>query len=124
MPRRLYTPELANKSLPLVARIARDIQAEARQIQALWVRLQAPGHGDRRALEDQLAEHRDAFATLSDELTQLGVELKDPLTGLLDFRARRGGHEVYLCWRLGEGAVAFWHTLDGGFAGRRPMQEF
>lgn len=124
MPRRLYTPELANKSLPLVARIARDIQATARQIQALWVRSQAPGHSDRQELEDALTQHRETFAALSDELTQLGVELKDPLTGLLDFRARRGNEEVYLCWRLGEDAVAFWHTLDGGFAGRRPMSEF
>jgi len=50
-----------------------------------------------------------------------GVEVKDPLTGLIDFRSLRAGQEVYLCWRLGEGGIAWWHTLDGGVQGRRPL---
>ena len=58
------------------------------------------------------------------ELAELGVEVKDMNTGLIDFRAHRDGEEVYLCWRLGEGdRIAWWHTLDGGFLGRRPLVE-
>ncbi|MEN9933533.1 MAG: hypothetical protein RLZZ387_112 [Chloroflexota bacterium] len=53
----------------------------------------------------------------------LGVELKDPATCLVDFRALRDGVEVYLCWRYGEPRVAFWHPLEAGFAGRQPIDE-
>jgi hypothetical protein len=52
-----------------------------------------------------------------------GVELKDPATGLLDFPALRDGVEVYLCWRYGEPRVAYWHPIETGFAGRRPLEE-
>ena len=53
-----------------------------------------------------------------------GAEIKDLNSGLLDFRALRGGREVYLCWKHGESAIEFWHELDTGFAGRRPIEEF
>ena len=52
----------------------------------------------------------------------LGVELKDPATGLLDFRAMRAGRAVYLCWRYGEPRIGFWHPLDTGIAGRQPLK--
>ncbi len=58
------------------------------------------------------------------EIAALGVEVKDPDRGLVDFRAMRRGREVYLCWRLGEGdRIRFWHDLDSGFAGRRAIDE-
>ena len=56
-----------------------------------------------------------------EELTALGVQVKDLDTGLVDFPAWRDGEEVLLCWRLGEDEIAWWHTLDGGFAGRQPL---
>jgi len=58
------------------------------------------------------------------ELAELGVEVKDMDSGLIDFRTERDGEEVYLCWRLGEGdRIAWWHTLEGGFRSRRPIVE-
>lgn len=54
-------------------------------------------------------------------LHELGVELKDPAIGLIDFRSLRDGRVVYLCWRLGEPTIAYWHDLDTGFAGRQPL---
>ena len=58
------------------------------------------------------------------EIAELGIEVKDPGRGLIDFRTRRGGEEVYLCWRLGEGdRIGWWHTIEGGFAARRPLAE-
>ena len=51
----------------------------------------------------------------------IGCEVKDVQTGLVDFRAMRDGRAVYLCWRLGEEDIAFWHELDAGFAGRQPL---
>jgi hypothetical protein len=56
-----------------------------------------------------------------EELTELGVQVKDLDTGLVDFPSFRDGDEVLLCWQLGEDEIAWWHTLDGGFAGRQPL---
>jgi hypothetical protein len=54
-----------------------------------------------------------------DELTSIGIQLKDVDTGLLDFPAIREGEEVLLCWSVGEPAVEWWHGLEDGFAGRQ-----
>ncbi len=51
----------------------------------------------------------------------LGLELRDIDAGLVDFPCQRDGRVVYLCWRYGEDAIRFWHDLDAGFAGRRPL---
>ena len=58
-----------------------------------------------------------------EELHKLGVELKDPNTGLVDFPSMRNAREVYLCWRLGEPGVEYWHELNAGFAGRQSIKE-
>jgi hypothetical protein len=57
------------------------------------------------------------------EIEKLGVEVKDPATGLMDFPALRDGDVVYLCWRYGEPCVGFWHPLETGFTGRQPLDE-
>ena len=58
------------------------------------------------------------------EIAELGVEVKDPDQGLIDFRTTRRGREVYLCWKLGEGErIAFWHDLETGFAGRKIIED-
>jgi hypothetical protein len=53
----------------------------------------------------------------------LGITLRDIETGLIDFPALVSGRQVWLCWRSGETDVAFWHELDTGFGGRRPLIE-
>ena len=65
-------------------------------------------------------ETLDAFVA---ELHDLGVELKDPVTGLVDFRTLVEGREAYLCWKLEEDEIGWWHELDAGVAGRRPVSE-
>ena len=58
------------------------------------------------------------------ELASLGIEVKDPGRGLIDFRTMLRGREAYLCWQLGEGErISFWHDLDAGFAGRRIIED-
>src|SRR5215472_14681603 len=52
------------------------------------------------------------------EVEGLGIVLRDPSTGLVDFPAHRSGRPVYLCWRLGEDSVDWWHPRDTGIAGR------
>jgi hypothetical protein len=51
----------------------------------------------------------------------LGCELKDVEEGLIDFPAVREGREIYLCWRLGEPSIGWWHDRTVGFAGRQPL---
>ncbi len=55
------------------------------------------------------------------QIARLGVELKNIATGLIDFPAMRQNEIVLLCWKLGEGDIAYWHDLQSGFAGRRPL---
>jgi hypothetical protein len=65
-----------------------------------------------------------AQEALKTELVWLGdrsILLRDPETGLIDFPARRDGRRVFLCWRLGEDRVAWFHDEQTGFSGRRPL---
>lgn len=55
------------------------------------------------------------------ELAELGIMLRDSETGLVDFPAEREGRRVFLCWRLGEAEVAFYHEETTGFSGRKPV---
>jgi hypothetical protein len=59
---------------------------------------------------------------LSTKVNDMGVELKDPGQGLIDFPSIRSGRVVYLCWRLDDGdQIEWWHETEAGFAGRQPL---
>jgi hypothetical protein len=58
---------------------------------------------------------------LSADIDRLGVILRDPDTGLVDFAAVREEQPIYLCWRLGEARIGFWHPRDTGYMGRQPL---
>jgi len=77
---------------------------------------------------DTLNEFPDEFLQVIEiiqALTHEGIIIKGIEEGLVDFPAlRENGEEVYLCWKSGEPHILFWHTLDGGFRGRRPISEF
>jgi hypothetical protein len=60
---------------------------------------------------------------LVERINDMGCELKDADMGLLDFRTLMDGREVYLCWKLGEEHVAYWHDMETGFAGRQPLED-
>ncbi len=57
------------------------------------------------------------------EIDEIGVQIKDLDTGLLDFPCRRDEEIVLLCWRSGESAIEHWHTLESGFQGRQPIDD-
>ncbi len=58
-----------------------------------------------------------------DTVLSMGCLVKDLDTGLVDWYAKDGDDDVFLCWRFGEPEVAFFHGIDAGFAGRRPVSE-
>jgi hypothetical protein len=63
----------------------------------------------------------DNFGQISREIEKLGVIVKDLDQGLCDFPYQREGRIVYLCWKLGEEEVSWWHDVDAGFDGRMPL---
>jgi hypothetical protein len=72
------------------------------------------------------AVFRGFYEALSDEIENvraLGGQVKDIDSGLVDFPGRRGPEEILLCWKLGEKKIEFWHTVNGGFSSRRPIDE-
>jgi hypothetical protein len=73
----------------------------------------------RKAYDAQLQTVKDSLA----EIDAIGVQVKDIDTGLLDFPCLIEGDTVLLCWKMGESRIEFWHTLDGGFAGRQPLDD-
>ena len=122
--RRYFTLSEARRALPLVRRIAAD--ARATQLERLRLHGELSGQrpvsaDEAAALRKDLQRQTDRLEELVAELTQVGVEMKDPLRGLLDFPARHESRAVYLCWQAGEETVAFWHEVDGGYAGRKSV---
>src|SRR5262245_33878949 len=120
---RLFTLAEAEALLPTIGPILEAIRAERRalgqaegQVARQLGVVRGNGHpggagacGRRREEAPGAARRLQASA---DELAALGVELKDPETGLVDFRAEREGRVVYLCWRLGEPRIDWWHELE------------
>ncbi len=66
-------------------------------------------------------EYLECFERWMIEITDCGVILRDIRSGLLDFPARKGKVDYFLCWRLGEKGIDFWHLENDGFQGRRPL---
>jgi Uncharacterized conserved protein (DUF2203) len=121
---RHYTVEQANSALGWVAerierlRTARlglgDEQARA----ALSEAGPTNGGGEPgRVVSEAFLEMRSALF----ELQEMEVVLRDLDRGLVDFPSIRDGREVFLCWEEGEDEVGWWHDLDAGYGGRRPL---
>jgi hypothetical protein len=75
----------------------------------------------RRKAEREKAVQRAKDAL--EEITAAGVQVKDLEMGLLDFPCKVDGEIILLCWRLGEDAITHWHSVEEGFAGRKPIDE-
>jgi hypothetical protein len=130
-PKRRFSLEQANSTLPLVKRIVRDIvrtHSEVLKCQQQLERATGARQQQRQQpaptpqeTQGQLERHMTRLEDYVEELTEVGAELKDYQMGLIDFIGRHQGHDVCLCWKLGEERIAYWHELDAGFAGRQPV---
>ncbi len=122
MARKHYSVEEANALLPHLAPCLVELRAkfeEATEIRVAMARIAAgDGWSERRAEWSQTLER---VAELVDRLRAWNVELKEVSTGLVDFPTVMEGRDAYLCWRLGEPEVAYWHFPEDGFAGRKPL---
>ena len=132
MAERHFTPEEANSLLEQVRPLAESLVAHRRAFTVAAARRarltqRISGNGgdfdpqEPSELDEQLQREAEAVASAVQELQALGVLVKDIDRGLVDFPALRDGDEVLLCWQVGEGEVAYWHGLEEGFAGRKPL---
>ena len=129
---RYFTVEEANELLAQVRPLAEQMVSHRRSLALATVRhariaatIATNGGGVRPHEVDRLQETIEAEAAhvvrCVEALQALGILVKDLDEGLVDFPALRGEEEVLLCWRLGEDEVGFWHSVEDGFAGRRPL---
>lgn len=128
-----YTVKEANAMLPQLTRLLVQMQAQARQHGMVRTRIDdvartVKSNGHHNPIEDPMVSQVSGALAESlrdglEKLAEWNIDLKDVSTGLVDFPALRDGREVYLCWRLGELRVGFWHELDTGFAGRQPLDD-
>jgi hypothetical protein len=127
---RTFTPAEANSALAQVRPAAermvslrerlRELERNRRELVQTIA-----GNGSGFAVNDARREDFDALLeeleAAVEELEALGIVVKDADLGLVDFPARRHGEDVLLCWHVGEERVAFWHGLEEGYAGRKPV---
>jgi len=131
VPDRTFTPTEAQALLdevvrPLAERMV-ELCAAVEPLQREWrtivIAIGSNGGGldHERAseLRESLEQAQAEVGELVNEVLALGV--KDPAQGLLDFPAVIDGQPALLCWLVGEERIEFWHTLEGGFAGRQPL---
>jgi hypothetical protein len=132
MPPTLFSRDEAEAMLPQIApllwqaqRLKRDHDEAQEQLAALEAKGRGNGHGlDADVARARLAIQKAATAIngIIDRTRGMGIEVKDLDLGLVDFRSQMGDREVYLCWKLGEEHVAWWHELDTGYASRQPLE--
>jgi len=127
MEERIFTLEEARYLLPRLRSIMEDAGQEWRRMKLLNPEIQK--------LRDKAS--MDAFSPygvpyvhslshlvyLLQQIKDMGVVVKDVDQGLCDFPYMRHGKVVYLCWRLGEESIGYWHEIETGFAGREPLDE-
>ena len=128
---RFFTLEQASRLLPEVDRLlrhavkARAHYGHAEAALSTWqVRIATMGgmavdRDSVRGLQETRSAAAQRLQELLQSLTELGVQVKDLDTGLVDFPTRYCGEDVLLCWRLGEAAIGYWHGPEDGFGGRQ-----
>lgn len=134
---KVFTVEQANRMLPNVRQILASLRQQRDALRVLehavavteLEGLQPDGTPDPRARE-RVAPHSGAYdegvarmEALLQQLEGFGCQLKDLDQGLVDFFTVHQGQLVYLCWKDGEDRIRFWHFLEDGYAGRRPITE-
>jgi hypothetical protein len=131
----LYTVEKANHAIQeLTPRVQALVELRARmkridtrmEVMSLALAGASPGNPDATESRQLATERQELVNELREGLGAIqarGCIVKDLDTGLLDFYSLHGDRLVFLCWKLGETEIGHWHTLDGGFATRRPIDQ-
>ena len=124
---RLFTLEEARQALPRVRALMDQAQAAREAILSiqpgLWPAM-AKAAGNGHGVETgEVLDHYQALQKSVKSILSMGVVVKDLDQGLVDFLSERDGRQVFLCWKQGEDDIEFWHDIDSGFAGRKPVED-
>jgi hypothetical protein len=121
-PKRRFTLAQANSTLPLVKRIVADIVRTHGLVLKCQAELERQTAArDQAATQSRLDQAVNHLEDYVDELSDVGCELKDYQVGLIDFVGKHQRRDVYLCWKLGEEKIGYWHEIEAGYAGRQPI---
>ena len=125
---RYFTLSEANEALISIRPWMDEIQTIRSEILVhqpeIWsVMEKSAGNGGNPTLS-RMVKTFDKLDALIHSIQDTGAIIKDINTGLLDFPAIKDEREVYLCWRHGEGDIAYWHEIEDGFAGRQSIDYF
>ena len=132
MPKKYFTLDQANKTLPLVRKIVSDIttlhpkwrdlvyryELVAAQSDPKWG--ESPEQASLRTEIEQVARQISEYML---ELEEIGCVFKGFEEGLVDFYGQLDGRDMFWCWKQGEERISHWHDLEAGFAGRQPIPE-
>ena len=129
---RYFTLDEANAALEELRPVAEEMVAKRRELVEAQGRRAALGAqvvtnggdltpSDFAEADDELESAASELARCVERIQAAGVLVKDLDQGLLDFPALREGEEILLCWRVGEPDIEYWHGLEEGFAGRKPV---
>lgn len=120
----IYSVEEARRLLPQVRATLLQLAVERRRADAAHAALHERHRGDGgglEALDESTADLRAGVRALLEHLEALGVVVRDLDEGLVDFPTVRDGEPAWLCWRLSDPELGYWHTTREGFASRRPL---
>ena len=123
-----FTLDEANAALDIIRPLIDEILGIRDDILArrpdVWPVIERSAGNGGNATLSKMAVDFERLDRLVHRVLDTGVQVKDINTGLLDFPALRGDHEVYLCWKHGEERIGYWHEVDAGFSGRQPIEDF
>ena len=130
MPTKYFSLAEANRTLPLVRRIVSDITALYPKWRDLVYRYEfaaaqaRPEWGESAEQQSLLLSIEEVAREINsylEELEQVGCVFKGFEQGLVDFRGKLDGRDVFWCWKVGEERIDHWHDLESGYAGRQPI---
>ena len=128
---RYYGIDEANERVLVLRPMLEQLRADRDRVAEVQRELQrgretngSAEHAEQLAeMEDELREIVRRMQTTVGHIDSLGVTLRDISTGLIDFPALATGRPIWLCWRLGEDDIAWWHEANTGFDSRQPLSE-
>lgn len=135
MPERYFNREEAEELIPLIEHSLIEARESKQKVEVLDGELSRatteimvlggslPPYGRLAANRSEREKMAEQLRVALNRILETGCLVKDLDEGLVDFPTLREGEEVYLCWKLGEDRIGFWHGIEEGFAGRKPLDE-
>ena len=125
---RYFTLQEASDTLSIIRSMVEEVVQISQKVIAnqpeIWPAIERSAGNGGNATLSKLVWDFEKLDNLLHRIQDTGVLVKDMASGLLDFPTIRNGQEVYLCWKVGEETIEYWHEVEAGFAGRQSIDTF